>query len=141
MTKREKARADWLYLQFCEDHRAVKVKSYKLFDESELLVRTFDDKVYLYDVANRNANPRPITLRKDEKVTSKVWLREVGYRIKTKMLMSGVGVEELSDISGLSVITIERYLNGESMPSAINLQKIAIALRCTLNDLTTFPTC
>lgn len=141
MTKKEKARADWLYVQFCDNQPTIKVKSYELFDESELLIKTFDNKVYLYDVTNRSTTPRHITLRSGEKITNKVWLREVSYRIRTKMLMAGIGVDDLSDISGLSNITIERYLNAESMPSAMNLQKIAIALRCTLDDLTTFPTC
>lgn len=141
MTKREKARADWLYVQLCSHRPNLEVCRYELFDTSQLLYLTAEGKTYLYDELNNHALPRYISLRKDEKLDKKTWMREFSYRVQTKMIMEGMGIEMLSYVSGLSEYSIERYMNGESIPSARNLQKLALALRCSVDDLLRFPTC
>lgn len=143
MTKREKARADWLFVSFCRDNPSMEatVRRYIYFDEFELLIQTQDGKTYLYNSSNNCSAPKPITIRSVKDLTDEEWRKEFAQRLKSKMINAGVGLEDLSYITGISEYTIDRYMNGETMPSMINVQKIAIALRCTPNDLTKFPTC
>ena len=68
------------------------------------------------------------------KISEEEWMIEFGKCLKKKMLVSGIDQEQLSRLSGISRVSINRYLNGKSIPNARNLQMLASALRCSINE-------
>ena len=57
------------------------------------------------------------------------------FRYVLKREMRGVSEMELSEMTGISAVTISKYLHGKSIPNGRNIRKIAMALGCTPNDL------
>ena len=41
----------------------------------------------------------------------------------------------LSYKTGISTVTLSKYMNGKTTPSTYNIQKIAQALRCSVTEL------
>ena len=60
---------------------------------------------------------------------------EQAKRIKQIRNRRGLSQEELSDASGLSLRTIQRIENGETMPHADSLKKLAIALEVSPDEI------
>ena len=47
----------------------------------------------------------------------------------------GMTYDDLSDVTGISRVTISNYATGKATPSMYNLSKIARALKCTTQTL------
>lgn len=56
--------------------------------------------------------------------------------LKQKMKENGLAQQELSDLTGISVISLSKYMNAKTTPSIYNLYRIAKALRCSTSELT-----
>ena len=50
-----------------------------------------------------------------------------------------IGQEALSEITGISKVTISGYVNGKSLPSLYNADRIAEALSISIDKLLDFP--
>lgn len=59
------------------------------------------------------------------------------FQIRLRQLMATKGFNQirLADETGISKILINKYINGKTVPSILNLMKIARALGCTLDEL------
>lgn len=57
------------------------------------------------------------------------------FRYVLKREMRNISEIELSERTGISVVTISKYRKGKAIPNARNLRKIAEALDITPNDL------
>lgn len=60
---------------------------------------------------------------------------ELQKRVKDLRVNQGLSQEELADKSGLSLRTIQRIENGESIPRGDTLKRLSIALQSTPDDL------
>lgn len=58
-------------------------------------------------------------------------IKEIGTNIKAMMKNRGMTQRELAKYSGVSLGTINYYINGERMPSVKNIINICIALECS----------
>ena len=65
------------------------------------------------------------------------WRQEFTRRLRKKMEYMGYNRDRLSADSGISLVTISKYLNGKATPSGYNLERICRALKCTVFELTT----
>lgn len=63
---------------------------------------------------------------------------ELQKRVKDLRIKQGLSQEHLADISGLSVRTVQRIENGESVPRGDTLKRLSIALQSTPDDLIDF---
>lgn len=59
---------------------------------------------------------------------------EYGMRLRHIMLYRGMSEQELSERTGIHSVTLSRYINGKVSPSFYNADKIAKALRCSIDD-------
>lgn len=59
----------------------------------------------------------------------------LGNNIRVRMEEMSLTVWGLANRTGHSAATIERYLNGDRVPKATALWKLAKALDCTMEDL------
>lgn len=58
-----------------------------------------------------------------------------GKRIKKLMQENGVGVEEVLEVTGVGDMTVNSWFRGETVPSLINLLKIARMCDCEIIDI------
>ena len=73
-----------------------------------------------------------------ENYTDEEFSIEFGHRLRTIMRRNGIGQETLANITGISRTMISFYLNGKSVPSFYNVDKIAKALRCSTDEFRYF---
>ena len=59
-------------------------------------------------------------------------------KLKCVIRASGVNQFYLSEQTGISRISISRYLNGKSLPDCRNLSRLANVLGCSVSELTNF---
>ena len=70
--------------------------------------------------------------------TEESWKRE--FSSKLMKLMSDVGFDQtsLSEISGISQVSISKYLHRKAIPNCYTASKLAQALGCDVSDLIDF---
>lgn len=104
--------------------------------QMEIAVRNSKGEKRVYNMMNQTLGMfRPpkvsdIFLDEDE------WVKEFSYRLHKKMRMVGINQDGLSELTGISRVSINKYINGKSIPSVYNLEKIAWALNCPTSELT-----
>ena len=75
------------------------------------------------------------------KVYSMTHDREVNYRkefadrLELCMQSRGMNQSRISDVSGISRVTISKYLNGRCLPTYEHISRLARALHCSPDDL------
>lgn len=79
-----------------------------------------------------------IRFLKNERVdiSEEDWIKDFSMTLKNKVSMSGLTRQDISDITGISKVSISNYMNGKSMPSHYNMLKIAKALNCSVYEFT-----
>lgn len=100
-------------------------------NDYDLFVVYKDGRKYIIDTFNNTSSgfyPEGYILSDEE------WNMSFRKRLRQKLSRSRITQEELADILGVSRITINRYINGQSIPSALMLKKISLALNCDINE-------
>lgn len=64
---------------------------------------------------------------------------DIADRVKTNRRLRNLSQEELADLSGLSIRTIQRLEKGETIGSSYTLRTVATALQITPEELTAAP--
>ena len=109
-----------------------RMTSYEMPDKFSLIVTLDDGSKLLYDDmedSTRYLNLDPTSLTDDE------MLNEFRYRLRHAMRSRGYNQLMLAEDAGISEVMISRYLTGVSVPSFLNVMKIAKALKCSLDEL------
>ena len=68
-------------------------------------------------------------------MTKEKWLDDFSYNLSEMMDFTNTSQRELAKMTGLSPATINGYLKGTIMPSAIAVINIAIVLECNIDEL------
>ena len=64
------------------------------------------------------------------------WRHIFSTRLKNRMRLCGVTQDRLSMLTGISRVTLSKYMNGAASPSGYNLNRICQALECSMSELT-----
>lgn len=104
--------------------------------QMEITVKLDDGRKYAYDWL-----PKVATLIYDPKeesddIDEEEWRLVFSNNLYRKLRNFGMTQDVLSELTGISQVTISKYLNGRATPSMYNVRKIARALRCTISELT-----
>ena len=101
---------------------------------NEMIVILEDDRRFLYNYTTHNLIPYydPNNLERQEE---EAWRREFSYRLRRKMNDAFVSQERLAEETGISRMSISKYMNGKATPSAYNLEHICKVLKCSTIDL------
>lgn len=97
----------------------------------ELIIKTRDGRIWLYDDSEGtviNLDPNRSSISEES------FGYQFGMRLKRMMVLKNVNQEELSDMTGISRVTISHYINGRTSPTFYNVDKIAMALGCEFTD-------
>ena len=106
--------------------------SYEMLDNYSLIVTLDDGRKLLYDQladSTRYLNTDPDSMSEDE------IMFELQFKLHRMMIRKGYDRTRLAEETGISVSMIGRYLHGTSIPSIVNIMKIANILQCTVNEL------
>lgn len=57
-----------------------------------------------------------------------------GMHLESMMIKKGYTQVRLSELTGISEVSLSNYINGKATPSLYNAEKIARALRCSTSD-------
>lgn len=104
--------------------------------QMEITIKVEGGKKYTYDMLTRMA----YQIRDDEyldgELTEEEWRHMFADNFNRKLRRIGMSQDRLSDMTGISKITISKYATGKATPSSYNLRKIVRALNCSINELT-----
>lgn len=64
------------------------------------------------------------------------WMMLFARTLKEKMMRRFIGQNELCEMTGISRISMSKYMNGKAIPNIRNLFKIATVLDCPIEELT-----
>lgn len=107
------------------------IEEASMINEFDMLVKFKDGRKYIYDTYHKTFSgfyPENHELTDDE------WNRSFKIRLRKIMNRNNVTQDELADSLNLSRRTISRYVNGETIPDALMLKKISLALGCPLDE-------
>lgn len=105
--------------------------SYKKAGPYELIVKTNDGETILYDDVNHSIRRLP---RDSNNMTEQEVSVEFRQRLRRLMTRQGVSQLELSELTGIPQSTISNYLTGKFLPGFYNMDKIAKALKCSIDE-------
>ena len=108
--------------------RAIK---YEEVSPNEMLIKTEDGCVYLYDTWSDTIRTMP----KNSNMDIETFAVEFGERLRRIMDRKGITQEILSEETGISQTIISRYILGKSVPGLYAVDKISMVLGCKIDDL------
>ena len=108
-------------------------------DEFEIIVLYKDGSKDVYDSLLKTTRYIP-PRSDDEEIIYDIdkWKREFRTRLHRTIFMKGIPQWKLSELSGVSEVMISKYINGEAIPSAYVLYRLAKALGCSVEKLSNF---
>lgn len=123
-------------LKFYNKHFVDKIIDWCPYGEHEILISANDGWRYIYDDSDHHI--RLYVERNDDgdMDDESVWRDKFSKRLCSKIHRLGITQGDLSDMTGISSVTLSSYMNGRSTPSTYNLLKIAKALGCNPESLT-----
>lgn len=107
------------------------IVEYRLDGPSALIFRTKDGKIYLYDDFDQSLMELP---EDSNRLTDDECRSEFARRLRRVMLVRGVSQSELASRTGISYVMLSRYMTGKSEPGFCNVDRIAKALNCSLDE-------
>lgn len=103
--------------------------------QMEITVKLDDGRKYSYDWMGKTAWPIHEPEDETEEVTEHEWRKIFSKNLTRKLRNFGMTQDELSYITGISQVTISKYINCKATPSTYNVRKIAKALKCSVSEL------
>lgn len=101
----------------------------------EITVRLKDGRKYAYDWMVKSLwliyDPEDDV----EELSEMEWRSMFSKNLLRKMRNVGMTQDELSYITGISQVTISKYINCKTTPGTYNVRKIANALKCSIGEL------
>lgn len=102
---------------------------------NHICVRTNDGQKYVYGFIGASLtkvhDPDESYSYDDEQL----WRKEFAKRLQYKMQINNMPRWKLSEITGISEVTISNYSNGKATPSMYNAGRLARALKCSVLEL------
>lgn len=134
----KKAKDYWtpIFEMFTNEHWSIadRVVDWYPCGQYKLAIKLDDDVQYEYDWTTKALIKLSDT--EDEMArTEEDWRNIFSRRLIRKLYTSGISQLRLSELTDISPVMINRYIKGLATPSGYNLQKIARALSCSIDEL------
>lgn len=100
-------------------------------NEYDLFVKFKDGRKYMYDTYHNTFSG---FYPDNHQLSDEEWNKSFKIRLRKIMSRKQTTQEELADRLDVSRRTINRYINGQSIPSSLMLKKISLALDCDINE-------
>lgn len=109
------------------------VEEVRMVNDFDLYVKLIDGRKYLYDTLTGYFRG---ILESEQRKSRERLKMEFKRRLRTLMNRRRITQDDLADILGLSRATINRYVNGDTVPDFITMQEIATILNYPLDEFT-----
>ena len=125
---------DYVYDEFSFNFPSVakQVLYYYHISDIELIIKLENGEVFSYENINKSLRILPSD---SNSLTEEECIREFAMRLKLMMAVRGMNQTKLSEATGIQQHMISDYTNGKRAPGLYNLDKIAKALNCSLDEL------
>lgn len=126
------------FLRMCPYVRN-EVVSWRRGEDYEIIAELEDGSAYRYDSLNKTFRWAPSSREFTRKPRDEdEWKYRFARRLYKKMRQRGYTQDDLSYETKISAGTISRYINGDAVPTAYKLSRIAEVLHCSTDDLVMF---
>jgi DNA-binding Xre family transcriptional regulator len=124
---------DYVYYEFSFNFPSIakQAVSHYHISDIELIIKLENGEVFSYENINKSLRILPDS----NSLTEEECRREFAIRLKLMMVVRGMSQTKLSEATGIQQHLISDYTNGKRAPSLYNLDKIAKALNCSLDEL------
>ena len=124
---------DYVYDEFSFNFPSVakQVLHYYHISDIELIIKLENGEVLSYENINKSLRILPDS----SSLTEEECRREFAIRLKLMMTVKGMNQTALSEATGIQQYLISDYTKGKRTPGFYNLDKIAKALNCSLDEL------
>jgi DNA-binding Xre family transcriptional regulator len=125
-----------IYQDFLNWHEeyAGKVVDYYPCGHNELVIR-LDDLQYIRFNWELNSIQLVQPANFEQNDNDESWKRNFAERLFRRMRVMHITQEELAKLTGISQVTISKYVNAKAMPNGINLSRLARVLECSVSEL------
>ena len=104
----------------------------------EITIKLLDGRIFLYDFIDKTIRELNTFDGEEQYSSEKDWVKEFSKRFNRRVRLSGLTQKEISELTDISVQTLSRYSTGKGIPSAMNLSRLARALKCSPSELVDF---
>lgn len=111
---------------------AKEVATVEKCSEFSVLITTVRGEYYIYNDLNDTIRK----IFKEDGKTDDQRKVEFGNNLREKMVESDLSQGELASLTGISTTMLSLYMNGRASPTFVNVQKLAYALGCSVDDFT-----
>ena len=103
--------------------------------QMEIAVRLYDGRKYAYNFVIKNIwlihDPNDET----DYLNEEEWRLMFSKNLVRKLKNLGMSHDTLSALTGISQVTISKYVNCKATPSGSSISKLTKALKCTVGEL------
>ena len=103
---------------------------------NEITVKLSSGNSVIYNYVNNTVRAIVEAKPNINDYTEDQWRQEFANRLCALMLSKGITPWQLSEMTGISEVSISRYRNGKATPSGFNMDKICRVLDCSSSELT-----
>ena len=100
-------------------------------DRTSVIAKLETGEAFLYDDLDKTMRKLPSNSRE---LTETELRREFVFRVRKIMMLKGFTQNELSEMTGISQPVLSNYLMGKNTPGFYAVDKIARALKCSVDD-------
>lgn len=100
----------------------------------EITVKTSDDEMFIFDWLEKSITR--IDTIDSEQYTDRDVSIMFSNKLRSKIMHKCMSMDELSELSGISRMTLSKYINAKSVPNLHNIHALSRALDCSVSELT-----
>ena len=108
------------------------MESYVMLNNYDIHIKLKDGSTVLYDDFDKSFRQLPMNSRE---MTAEQCKIEFSSRLYRLMRRKCITQEALSEMTGITQPLISSYINGKTLPGFYNVDKIAKALGCSVDEL------
>lgn len=102
----------------------------------EITIKLRDGRKLTYEFIGDYITFIKDSVKDEREIDEQLWRETFARNLFTKMRRLGMSRDRLSDLTGISTVTLSKYTNAKASPSGYNIQLLARALECSVTELT-----
>ena len=104
----------------------------------EITIKLLDGRIFIYDFIDKTIRELNTFDGEEQYSSEEDWVKEFSKRFNRRVRLSGLTQKEISELTNISAQTLSRYSTGKGIPSAMNLSRLARALKCSPSEFVDF---
>lgn len=103
---------------------------------NEITVHLKNQDTLIYNFVTNDIRRNGISETDADDITEDEWRKIFSKKLIDKMYYANISQWRLSELTGISEVSISKYMNGRATPSGFNIDRICRALKCSVSELT-----